>query len=196
MAAQQELVNIPNDFELAGNELTEYQFFNSLKNMQISAAENGQSDAQMLLANQAAILQIADAGTHYASAQAQALVNSVQGIVYDPEIFLPTPGGSPQLLVAPNTGITPQPEILESYLKASPNPAKGKVMFSYRLPEEFSRGTVTITSIEGRTVKVFNLTESEGAIGWDTSGMPEGIYLFSLMADGKALLTDRLSVIR
>ncbi len=194
-AALQALNGIPNNFVLAGEDLIEYNHFNTYKNIQINALQNGVDDTQMLLANQAAITQIADAGSYYASIQAQNLINSVQGITYEPQIVLPERTPPPQQLIAPPAGTISTISETDSYVTALPNPAKTKTVFSYRLPDGNDRGQIKVSAIDGRTVKVLELIGNKGQVTWNIGQIPEGIYLFSLVASNKATLTQRLSII-
>ncbi|MEZ4934595.1 MAG: hypothetical protein R2788_21020 [Saprospiraceae bacterium] len=192
-AAQQALADIPYNFTLTGVSQTEYQLFNNYKNLQINAILNDMDEEQMLLANQTAITQIADAGSYYASIQAQGLINSVQGVVYEPEVILPE-NTQPQLRTGNPFEFNNNLSSFESYLEAVPNPAQERTVFSYQLPDNWEIGRIKVTEINGRTLKVFELQNNIGQIAWDTYDVPEGIYFFTLFVNDKAILVRKLSV--
>ncbi len=152
----------------------------------------------MVLENETAIRQVADAGTFYASVQAQNLINMVFGQEYEPIVVLPSQGhggGGPRgLLVAPS-GINCENSLAtESVLQAIPNPTKDQTVFHFRLPEEQQKAKLVITSLDGRMIETLDIEFHTGEIAWSTKDVKNGIYLFSLMIEGKVHQSERLVI--
>ncbi len=79
----------------------------------------------------------------------------------------------------------------------APNPARDmvKIVFSENIPFDFAHGTLQISDVSGRVVRRFsleNLVENGGQI--DLSGIPSGIFLVTLRADGEKPVTRKLVV--
>ncbi|MCU0345681.1 MAG: T9SS type A sorting domain-containing protein [Saprospiraceae bacterium] len=192
-AAQTALSDIPTQFTLAGDSLTEYNHFNSLKTLQIGAMQNGTSDEVLVANNQASLVLMAEAGDYYASAQAKALLNKVNGFTYTPEVFLPEGVGGSQLIIAPpvaNLGNLAEAATVE----ALPNPAKQRTVFHYQLPKGEEQGRITVLDLNGREVARFGLSANRGAVEWDTKHLAEGIYIYSLASDRALVEAKRLVI--
>lgn len=191
--AQQSLAAIPNEFSLAGEALTEYNHFNALKSLQIAALQNGTSDEALVANNLAALTQLATAGPYLASVQAQVLLNGVNGFTYTPDVILPS------LEERENRAVPPAKPALKqeaAAIDAQPNPAQHRTVFSYRLPKDAAKGTITVTDLDGREVATLQIKEPVGNVTWDIENIREGIYLYSLVVDGRALATKRLVIVR
>jgi hypothetical protein len=80
--------------------------------------------------------------------------------------------------------------------EAYPNPAANFTTFNYDLPEGLNNVTLIIRNILGSKVKEIDLTDRQGKLVVNTSGMKEGIYLYSLAAGQQTLLTRKLIINR
>ena len=76
---------------------------------------------------------------------------------------------------------------------AYPNPAGSSTSFTYSLPEG-ANGAIIFRNILGVNVKEVALNGSEGKISVSTDNLRDGIYFYSLQADGKSLQTRKLIV--
>lgn len=178
-------------FALSGEAQTEYNHFNTLKGMQIAAIQNGQSDADLVANNLTSLTQLATAGDYYASAQAQNLLNELNGMNYLPAVTLPTVGQ--QNLVAPPLGSGTVAGT--NQVVAVPNPAKHQTTFHYSIDEGSVSPRIVVKSLDGRTVWGIDLQEGIGQIAWDFGSTTDGIYLFSLELGGKAVTTEKLVIV-
>ncbi|RMG86556.1 MAG: T9SS C-terminal target domain-containing protein [Bacteroidetes bacterium] len=195
-AAQQVLNDIPNQFVLTGEELTEYNHFSTLKNIQINAVQTGKTDAQIVSENQTTLTQLAQAGNYYASVQAQNLLNSVNGFTYEPILVLPT--GSQNIIAPPNEPVV-ETEIRDKpVLQAVPNPTQNETVFYFRnLPETTENAEIRISDLNGKVLSSIILTaEKSGMVRWNAEKLGEGVYIYSLFADGKILKTNRLVIVK
>jgi reprolysin-like metallo-peptidase family M12B len=196
-SAQQALNAIPLQFVLSGEEQTEYNHFSTLKNLQISALQAGQTTEQMVDANEATLVQIAVAGDFYASVQSQILLNNEKGYSYEPPVILPAGGGQQGLTLPPGSGqgnIAPFEEI--NSIEAIPNPAKNNTVFHYRFGEEVLNAKLFVKTMDGRVVWQSGLVDRAGNVTWDFGSVAGGVYLYSLLLDGKTVGADKLVIVR
>ncbi len=192
--ASQVLQSIPNLFNLQGEDTLEYQYFQSLKSLQINALDNDQNNEQLVGNHESTIRSIAEAGHYYASVQAQNLINSVKGLEYEPDMLLPSP--QQQGMMAPLPGNFNTMESETVFLDAIPNPAKSRTVFHYRLPETIEVAQIIVTSMDGRTIKMIDVEGTFGQVEWDTKGVTEGIYIYRLITGNEAIETKRLVIIK
>lgn len=75
---------------------------------------------------------------------------------------------------------------------ASPNPADGYTMISYSNAARNSR--LVITNLLGMTVKEIVLNDKQNSIMIPTSDLRPGIYMYSLLQDGRFVASRRLVV--
>jgi hypothetical protein len=189
--AQAALNTIPTQFTLAGEDSVEYNYFYTLKSLQITALQNGTSDQTLVANNLSTITNLADAGIYYASSQAKSLLNSVNGFTYTPPVILPI---EPQLMVSPPPGNNGQME--PASVEAQPNPAKQHTVFRYRLPEDAEQGQILVTDIDGRTIVSLVINTNTGSVEWNNIGLKEGIYFYSLVTGNTTTSTKRLVIVR
>jgi hypothetical protein len=75
----------------------------------------------------------------------------------------------------------------------SPNPADREVCFRSQDPA-FSRCTITLSNASGRAVLTVPADGSGAPAQLDTSALPDGIYFYTLLSDGKFLSCGKLVV--
>jgi hypothetical protein len=63
------------------------------------------------------------------------------------------------------------------------------------LPEDIEQGQITVTDLDGRTVAVLDVAGNIGNVVWDIKTVKEGVYLYSLVAENKTLITKRLVIV-
>lgn len=78
---------------------------------------------------------------------------------------------------------------------ASPNPASNLVNFNYELNGAASASIRFYNSL-GNLVKTATLAANSKSAQVDVSAMEEGFYFYSVIADGKAIITRRLVITR
>jgi hypothetical protein len=75
----------------------------------------------------------------------------------------------------------------------TPNPANGRTIISYFLPESIKQAQILIYDQLGHTVRTFDIrTRGEGTLHLDASTLRKGMYKYSLIADGKLVDTKTL----
>ena len=80
-------------------------------------------------------------------------------------------------------------------LNASPNPASNSVNFNYDL-NSATNASVRIYNSLGNLVKTVSLSGNSKNTQVDVSALEEGFYFYSVISDGKAVLTRRLVIAR
>jgi len=74
-----------------------------------------------------------------------------------------------------------------------PNPTDGKTLIRYRIPRQAGQAQINLYSLKGEQLKSFPIREKgEGQLALDTATLPEGIYLYRLIIDGKPIDAKKL----
>lgn len=76
--------------------------------------------------------------------------------------------------------------------KAYPNPVKSGDTFRIESANGMAGSTVTVNAIDGSLVNAFECTENKAEI--PTSGMSEGIYLYTVTRNGKILASGKMVI--
>jgi hypothetical protein len=199
-SAAQVLNAIPMLFNLTGGDLTEYNYFDSLKTIQIVAQLAEKDDDDMVLDNLTEIQGFAEAGNYLASAQAQAMINSVLGNTYEQILVLPTEEAFQSRLSPPDKKDQVAREdakaIASVSLTAAPNPATETISVYYRLPDEEAAGKLKITTFSGLTIEEKDVLNSSGRIEFNIAHLPDGVYFCTLLSGGNKWKTIKLVVAR
>jgi hypothetical protein len=77
---------------------------------------------------------------------------------------------------------------------ASPNPANDMTAIGYSLPANTRNNKIKLYNAIGGLVKEINLADKKGTIMLVTTGLPSGIYFYTLQADNQSLATKKLIV--
>jgi hypothetical protein len=80
-----------------------------------------------------------------------------------------------------------------SISNAYPNPANDRVSFNYNL-QQSDAGSVIIRNLLGSVVKETALTSGPGKITFNTGDLADGVYFYSLIANGQTVLSKKLVV--
>lgn len=81
-----------------------------------------------------------------------------------------------------------------SFSEPSPNPAASFTVFNFDLPASVRSAYLSIRSISGSEVEQIMLDRESGKAILHTSDIPAGLYLYSLVTDGKVNFTKKLLV--
>jgi len=74
-----------------------------------------------------------------------------------------------------------------------PNPFKEKTTINYSIPEEVMEATLLFYDLNGRIIKQVEITErGEGTLTVYGENLKNGIYTYSLIADGKLIATKKM----
>jgi len=74
-----------------------------------------------------------------------------------------------------------------------PNPTDGTTLIRYRIPQQAGQARINLYSVKGEQLKSFPISQrGEGELSLDTATLPEGIYLYRLLIDGKPIDAKKL----
>lgn len=84
--------------------------------------------------------------------------------------------------------------LTEAFLKPnSPNPFTEKSTLSYHLPQSTKQASLFIYDLNGTIIKTFeNLNYGQGQIEIEANSLSSGIYLYTLIADGREIGTHKM----
>ncbi len=81
-----------------------------------------------------------------------------------------------------------------SFSEPTPNPASSFTVFNFDLPASVRSAYMSIRSISGSEVEQIMLDRESGKAIVHTADLPAGLYLYSLVTDGKVNFTKKLLV--
>jgi len=91
-----------------------------------------------------------------------------------------------------------KPVIRDAFLaQNTPNPVRERTVIPYYIPESFRSASLLFTTAMGVRVKHIPIyTGGEGEAAVSVSELPPGVYLYSLLVDGRKVATKRMQVLR
>lgn len=93
-----------------------------------------------------------------------------------------------------STGIQEEKALLGSISDAYPNPTRSDFSLNYKL-NSAAKSELVIYDITGKAIMNTLLSKSEGVVTLNTSSLPAGVYLYSLLVNKQAVQTKRLLVV-
>jgi trimeric autotransporter adhesin len=81
-------------------------------------------------------------------------------------------------------------------LDVSPNPFSESTVINYQLAENVKKAALKIYDVQGRMVKALNLATEESSVRVYADEMKNGVYFFTIEADGMASVKRRMVVIK
>ena len=97
---------------------------------------------------------------------------------------------------APNIPAKNQQISIDHELSAIPNPASHELDIFFTLPKQTEKATVAIHDINGRLIREFPVSSPNRSVHWNISNVENGIYVYSLLIDGKKYASKKLAVIK
>lgn len=89
------------------------------------------------------------------------------------------------------------PQSTGKVFQNNPNPFKNNTRISYELPENTRQATLMITDMSGRQVATYTLDKQRtGEVSVNANGLPNGTYVYVLMADGQPVARNKMVVAR
>jgi len=81
-------------------------------------------------------------------------------------------------------------------LSAFPNPASQSTTFTYELSDDLSAvaATLIVRNVLGSTIQQIELQNTTGKITLNTSDLSSGIYFYSMIVNGKPVITKKMIV--
>jgi hypothetical protein len=119
-------------------------------------------------------------------------------VKYDDSVDIRTlPGTIPcnscsALVIAQNKGEQQMPAVSEPI----PNPSSNNVSIMYHLPGEDRNATIAVYDIRGTEVKNFKLTNTDGRLDMDVSGLPSGNYIYRLVSESGISEKRKMTIVK
>lgn len=82
------------------------------------------------------------------------------------------------------------------FSQAFPNPASNSTSFNYSLPAGINLAKLEVHNLLGSVVKEKIITEPQGKITLSTADLKEGMYFYTLSAEGKSVISGKLIIRR
>jgi hypothetical protein len=76
----------------------------------------------------------------------------------------------------------------------TPNPFNGVTEIRYRIPQSYTDANIMIFDMNGKKIKSIAVQGAEGSVSVSASEMAAGLYLYSLIIDGREIATKRMVV--
>jgi Chaperone of endosialidase/Secretion system C-terminal sorting domain len=76
----------------------------------------------------------------------------------------------------------------------TPNPFKTSTIIDYSLPEGEKDASILLLNLNGQTLREFKLNDVKGSITIESSSLQKGMYLYSLISNGKEIATKKMIV--
>ena len=74
-----------------------------------------------------------------------------------------------------------------------PNPTEGTTRIRYRIPQQAGQAQISLYSLKGELLQNFPITQrGEGELSVNTTTLPEGVYLYRLLVEGKQVDAKKL----
>jgi len=79
----------------------------------------------------------------------------------------------------------------------NPNPFDHTTTIHYTLPQKFSSAQIVVTDNNGKTLKQINISKAgKGVVNVDASTLASGTYNYSLIVDGKLIVTKQMILLQ
>ena len=82
----------------------------------------------------------------------------------------------------------------KKFVKVFPNPATTELKLVYNAEKQYSNTELQIIDLQGRIVYSENVSNVQGLINVNVSGMNSGIYFCKLIADGYSIAQDKVVI--
>jgi len=74
-----------------------------------------------------------------------------------------------------------------------PNPFAESTVITYNIQQNFNKAEIVFTNVDGRVIKTFSITQKgEGRVNVFADDLTSGVYLYSLVIDGKTMESKRM----
>lgn len=177
--AQNLLEQLPNNYDLSGDDLLSYNDYNSLMQLHINLMQQNRSICELDSSELATINYIAEQGFGSAKKQAQGVLEYAYG-----QHFYDCPALPDSLTVKQHhaSGVHIRQDAIKVSIK--PNPAQTWVAFDYTLPFNTEKGAILIIDITGHVIENISLDQNKGQKVLDTRHIPAGVYIYKIESSG------------
>lgn len=124
-------------------------------------------------------------------------VNELNAKVQELEAQLGTSASAPAYAPQSNASVetnNADSKSSEFLLQNRPNPFDTETAIDYSLPENAGEAALCVYDLQGKQIKKYELQDNNGTVVLDASELGAGMYLYSLIADGKNIATRRMTI--
>ena len=168
---------MPALYDFSGYELTEYNYYMDMLNLQIQLTQEGRTVYELDTSEVNNLVTIAENNNGTAGAQAKGILEFAYGHHFCNCLNVSDAAGFK------NSGITNPEDFAKAYgleISTEPNPAKDWVAFNYTLPYDKSEGIIKVVDTKGTFVTIFEVSGMQGQKVWDTRKLNSGVYFYTL----------------
>jgi hypothetical protein len=76
----------------------------------------------------------------------------------------------------------------------TPNPFNNSTSISYNIPVKFNTAKIVISDYLGKTIKEVSVTTDKGNLQVNASTLLSGTYTYSLIVDGKLMVSKKMNI--
>jgi hypothetical protein len=139
------------------------------------------------------LVPMSDGHTVYVAGQCYGVNGPAGGTGYIAVVDLQSLPGT--VLVTATAAPGPRQPV-EARLTAYPNPASTAVTVDYRLPAGSQQAVLVVRDAVGRIVQQVGLPANQGTATVPVHTLPNGLYVYALVVEGRIVLTHKLAVLR
>lgn len=124
-------------------------------------------------------------------------VNELNAKVQELEAQLGTSASAPAYAPQSNASVetnNADSKSSEFLLQNRPNPFDTETAIDYSLPENAGEAALCVYDLQGKQIKKYELQDNNGTVVLDASELGAGMYLYSLIVDGKNIATRRMTI--
>lgn len=124
-------------------------------------------------------------------------VNELNAKVQELEAQLGTSASAPAYAPQSNASVetnNADNKSSEFLLQNRPNPFDTETAIDYSLPENAVEAALCVYDLQGKQIKKYELQDNNGTVVLDASELGAGMYLYSLIVDGKNIATRRMTI--
>lgn len=92
------------------------------------------------------------------------------------------------------SGLIENPDILSGGMEAFPNPSGDLVVMHYDLPETIPTGKIVVTDLAGNLIRTYDVDHSFSTLNINQQELADGMYIYSLYANGQLLQQQKIVV--
>ncbi len=186
------LGQIPQTYDLSGNQSMEYTYFQQLKQLQMDLLNQSLRLRDFNSTQVQQLLAIAESSEGLAGQQAKNILNFAYASAYEPSIILP--GMANQALrISGKTEVSLNDP---NMIKAFPNPATDLLTFEYRLEDLKKDAMIQVFDIHGKLIKSIPLTDIYGFVDWHTKDVESGLYIYTIGYENEILEKGQISIVK
>jgi hypothetical protein len=184
------LLDVINGFPLSNTAQEDYNNFNDFRNLTLQWKQN---DIDLSMLDEAQISQLQNYATmrYPVGSRAMALLELNDALDYSEPLFVPE-GGDKSFAGGKKRSVAAYDNLMVLF----PNPSSEYFTVDYSLREAFNSGKLVIVDVNGKIIRQTEINHSRDQILISIDNWPSGNYTCILLADGKTMLSKKITIIK